>query len=105
MNKYLKQIDEEKIKLPLFLSIILILFVIVLHNPTQGYLTEFTIDCEDCPSWMYMNFQAGKRSFFEMESLGALWKPIGVVSTALMVILSVIISNIVWIFLFCLRKK
>lgn len=105
MPTLFNRIDKEKIKFPLFISIILILFIIVLHNPTQGYLTEIIFNCEDCPSYMFTDITPASRGFFRFESLGAIWKPIGVIGTALMAIISIFIANIIWIILFCLKQK
>ena len=81
----------------MFVAIALALLVFVLHNPTQGYLTEIWVPCE-LPQYLCPNGPL-QLSFFEWRSSGAMVQPLSTLGAAGLAFTALAVALAAWVYL------
>ncbi len=95
-----KNFNPVKTKKAVFSASALLLVMLALHNPTQGYLTMYL--CSDCPSWLQPADPT--LDFFAWESFGAIWSPIARIGTWLFISGIILVVTLLWLYFFCIEE-
>jgi hypothetical protein len=103
MTSYLTQLNERQ-RLGMFVAIVLVLLVLVIHNPTQGYVTEYWSSCENIPD-ILCDPQLIQLGFFMWKSTGAMFDSLSTLGAAAVSIFAIVGALFSWLFLFSIPKN
>lgn len=87
----------ERQRLGLFVAIILALLILVLHNPTQGYVTELWVKCE-LPKCLCANGPL-HLGFLEWRSSGAMIDSLSTLGAAALAFAALAVALVAWLYL------
>ena len=96
---------NDRQRLGLFVAIALFLLVLVIHNPTQGYVTEVWTPCPaDVPSYLCPT-EPRRLSFAEWKSAGAMFGPLSSVGATALAVAALGVALAAWIILSATRRR
>ena len=87
-----------------FIAITLLLLLVVLHNPMQGYQTEVWVSCTDIPEYLCPK-EPRKLNLLEWRSTGAMIAVFEPMGTGLLCATAIFVALMAWLELFKTKVK
>ena len=98
MTSYLRSLNNRQ-RQGVFVSIVVMLLVMVVHNPTQGYVTEVWASCEGLPTYL-CSAEPRQLSFFAWRSQGSMSEALSTLGAVALAVIAVLAALAAWLFLF-----